>query len=319
MPPMCTYSSEDNGLVKNFHRVHYGSRAIGGTGLIILEATAVTPNGRISNKDLGIWSDGHIDGLQSLTEIIHEYGAKAAIQLGHAGRKSDSGDEVIVSASPIRHSERYKEPIELTKSDIGDLVIKFKEAARRAQIAGFDALEIHAAHGYLIHQFLSPISNKRKDEYGGSIENRTRFLKEILGSIHSVWPKERPIIVRFSATDYKEGGINGDEIVNIIKETQDQFDIAHISTGGLVDTEINVYPGYQIPFAEKVKKECNIPTIAVGLIENYNQIEEILSNQRADLVALGRHLLRDPYAPLHMAIKKGINIDLPKSYERAYK
>ncbi|OLS03687.1 NADPH dehydrogenase NamA [Tissierella creatinophila] len=319
MAPMCTYSSDEDGLVKDFHRVHYGSRAIGGTGLIIVEAAAIIPNGRISNRDLGIWDDNHIEGLKSLVENVHEYDSKIAIQLAHAGRKSDSEDEYIVAPSEILHSENYKLPYELKSCDIKDLIIRFKDGARRALEAGFDAIEIHAAHGYLIHEFLSPITNKRVDEYGGSLGNRTRFLKEILLAIKEVWPKEKPILVRFSATDYKQGGIDKDEIVDIINEVKEYFDIAHISTGGLVDVDINTFPGYQVSFAERVKKKCSIPTISVGLIENFNQIEEILSNNRSDLVALGRKLLRDPYAPLHMAYDQNIDIDFPLQYKRAYR
>lgn len=319
MPPMCTYSSDENGFVQDFHRVHYGSRAIGGTGLIIIEATAIIPNGRISNRDLGIWNDNHIEGLKSLVENVHAYDSKIAIQLAHAGRKSDSGDEYIVAPSDIRHSEEYKFPHELKSCDIKDLIRKFKDSARRSLEAGFDAIEIHAAHGYLIHEFLSPLSNKRVDEYGGSLGNRTRFLKEILLSIKEVWPREKPIFVRFSATDYKQGGIDKNEIIDIINEVKEYFDIAHISTGGLVDVDINTFPGYQVSFAERVKKKCNIPTIAVGLIESFNQIEEILSNDRSDLVALGRKLLRNPYTPLHMATDQNIEIDFPYQYKRAFK
>lgn len=319
MPPMCTYSSDNEGFVKNFHRMHYGSRAIGGASLLILEATAVIKNGRISDRDLGIWDDAHIEGLKSIVDNIHPYGAKAGIQLAHAGRKSESGDEYIVAPSPISHSYKYRRPRELSKEDIGELVEHFKMAARRADEAGFDTIEIHAAHGYLIHEFLSPITNKREDEYGGSLENRTRFLNEILEEVQKVWPSEKPIFVRFSASDYKEGGIDKDEIVKIIDKSKNNFDIAHISSGGLVDTHIDVFPGYQVEFANTVRKKCNIPTIAVGLIENFNQVEDILSNERADLVALGRELLRRPYAPLDMAYNNNIDIDFPSQYRRAFR
>lgn len=319
MPPMCMYSSDESGEVKHFHKIHYGSRAIGGTGLIILEATAVIANGRISNRDLGIWDDKQVEGLKSLVDLIHENGAKAAIQLAHAGRKSDSGNDYIVAPSPISHSDKYDHPRELGQADIADLVERFKKGAKRSLEAGFDALEIHAAHGYLIHQFLSPISNKRVDEYGGSLENRTRFLKEILMAIEEVWPKEKPIIVRFSATDYTEGGIDLDEIVAIIKEVKEHFDIAHISSGGLVDARMNIFPGYQLNFAEIVKRRCDMPTISVGIIENFSQVEEALSNNRCDLVALGRQLLRDPYTPLRMAYEERAKIEFPLQYERGFR
>lgn len=319
MAPMCTYSSDGDGFVKDFHRIHYGSRAIGGVGLIILEATAIVPNGRISNVDLGIWDDKHVEGLKSLVEYVHPYGSKIGIQLAHAGRKSDSGDEYIVAPSPISHSDEYKHPQELTTCEIKELVESFKEGARRANEAGFDVIEIHAAHGYLIHEFLSPITNKRVDEYGGSLGNRTRFLTEILLAVKERWPKEKPVFVRFSATDYEKGGIDKEDIIDIINEVKDCFDMAHISTGGLVDTAIDVYPGYQVKFAESIKKRCEIPTISVGLIENFNQIEELLSNNRSDLVALGRKLLRDPYAPLHMAYDENIDIEFPAQYRRAFR
>lgn len=319
MPPMCMYSSDGTGLVKDFHRVHYGSRAVGGTGFIIVEATAVIPNGRISNRDLGIWSDDHIEGLKSLVDNVHQYDSKIAVQLAHAGRKSESGDEFIVAPSAIRHSDHYKNPQELTSKGIKNLVDQFKHGARRSLEAGFDSIEIHAAHGYLIHEFLSPITNKRDDEYGGSLENRTRFLREILVAVKEVWPNEKPIIVRFSGTDYAEGGIDKDEIINIINATKDFFDIAHISSGGLVDVDLEVFPGYQVKLADSIKSECNIPTIAVGLIEDFNQIEEILANDRADLVALGRKLLREPYAPLHMAYTEGADIEYPEQYKRSFK
>ena len=319
MPPMCMYSSDESGMVKDFHKVHYASRAVGGTGFIIVEATAIIPNGRISNRDLGIWSDEHIEGLKSLVENVHQYDTKIAVQLAHAGRKSESGDEFIVAPSAIAHSGDYQNPQALTIKGIANLVDGFKHGARRALEAGFDSIEIHAAHGYLIHEFLSPITNKREDEYGGSLENRTRFLREILAAVKEVWPSEKPIIVRFSGTDYAEGGIDKDEIVNIINSTKDLFDIAHISSGGLVDVDIDVFPGYQVDLADSVKRECNIPTIAVGIIENFNQIEEILANDRADLVALGRKLLREPYAPLHMAYSQGADIEYPQQYKRSFR
>lgn len=318
MPPMCTYSADREGFVKDFHRMHYASRAIGATGLIILEATAVVPNGRISSRDLGIWEDDHVEGLRSIVENVRPYGAKIGIQLAHAGRKSESGDEFIVAPSAIAHSDKYQSPRQLETADIDNLVYSFKNAAKRSLDAGFDVIEVHAAHGYLIHQFLSPLTNKREDKYGGSFENRIRFLREILLALREVWPGEKPIFVRFSASDYKEGGIDLEETIKIINELKDLFDMAHISSGGLVDTYIETYPGYQVDFSDRIRRECNIPTIAVGLIENFNQIEEILSNERADLVALGRKLLRDPYAALHMAVEKDIEIDIPEQYKRAF-
>lgn len=318
MPPMCTYSSDGEGMVKNFHMVHYGSRAIGGVGLIIVEATAVVPNGRISSRDLGIWSDDHVPRLKSLVGQSRSSGAKMAIQLAHAGRKCTSDDEYIVAPSPIRLDEESRVPRELSVDEIKELVVSFTEAARRSDEAGFDVIEIHAAHGYLIHEFLSPITNKRTDEYGGSLENRTRFLKEILTSIKEVWPEEKPIFVRVSADDYAEGGIDVVEMVKIINEVKENIDMVHVSTGGLIPVKFDVYPGYQVDHSQIIRSGCNIPTIAVGLIKEYDHIEEILYNGRADLVALGRPLLRDPYFVLNMAYDNNLEIKYPKQYERGF-
>lgn len=318
MPPMCMYSSDEEGMVKEFHEVHYISRAIGGVGLIILEATGVLPNGRITSNDLGIWSDDHIPGLKSLVNKAKVYGSKMAIQLAHAGRKCTSNDEYIVAPSPIRLSEDYRIPRELTKDEIKEIVLAFREAAIRADESGFDTIEIHGAHGYLIHEFLSPITNKRTDEYGGSLENRTRFLKEILKSVKKIWPEEKPIILRVTADDYHEDGINKEEMVKIINEVKEDLDMVHVSTGGLISVKFDIFPGYQVKHSETIKRECNIPTIAVGLIQEYDQIEEILYNDRADLVALGRAILRDPHIVLNMAHDNDLEISYPKQYERGY-
>lgn len=319
MPPMCMYSSDREGYVKDFHKVHYAARALGGVGLIIMEATAVVANGRISNRDLGIWDDSHIEGLASIVSKSKVYGAKMCIQLAHAGRKSDSGDEYIVGPSAIKHSDDYQMPRELSKEGIKDIVLAFREGARRANEAGFDAIEIHGAHGYLIHEFLSPISNKRRDEYGGTIENRVRFLREILHSVKEVWPNEKPIILRVSADDYVDGGINKEEMIKIINLVKEDLDVVHVSSGGIQDTRINIFPGYQVTHAETIKNECNIPVIAVGLIKDFDHVEEIVSNNRADLVALGRELLRNPFFVLEMAQSRNIeDFPYPKQYERGF-
>ena len=318
MPPMCMYSSDESGLVKNFHRTHYGARALGGVGLIILEATAITKNGRISSKDLGIWSDDHILGLRALVSECHAYGAKMAIQIAHAGRKSMSSDVNCVAPSSIPFNEKYKTPEELSKSDIELIVKQFQDGAKRALAADFDLLEIHGAHGYLIHEFLSPLTTKRIDAYGGPLENRTRFLKEILSAVKKVWPSDKPLILRVSADDYTEGGLTPYDMVNIINEVKDYIDMVHVSTGGLVETKYHVYPGYQVTHSEIIKSKCNIPTIAVGLIEEFDHIEDIINNNKADLVALGRPLLRQPSLVVNMAYEKDINL-CPKQYERAYR
>lgn len=318
MPSMCMSAADSKGRVGDFHHTHYVNRALGGVGLIVTESIAIEANGRISNRDLGIWSDDHIPGLKSIVDKCQAYGTKMAIQLSHAGRKSSSDDEYIVAPSAIRHSDKYKEPRELSRDDIQDLLISYKEAARRANEAGFDILEIHGAHGYLIHQFLSPLTNERRDEYGGSFENRLRFLKEVLYSVKEVWPEEKPIILRVSATDYVEGSIDEKVMVKIINEIKDSIDAVDVSTGGLVNTKIRSYPGYQVPYAEIIRRECQIPTITAGLIRTFEQIEEILSNDRADLVALGRKLLSDPYFVLNSAHEHKQEIDYPNSYMAVY-
>lgn len=318
MAPMCMYSSDESGRVKDFHRVHYGSRALGKIGLILLEATAVIPNGRISSGDLGIWRDDHISGLKSIVDFVHTTDSKIGIQLAHAGRKSASNDEYIVAPSPIQHSKEYKEPRQLSVEDIQGLVKSFTDATIRADKAGFDTIELHGAHGYLIHEFLSPITNKRDDHYGGSLQNRTRFLKEILESITQVWPSEKPILLRVSADDYKEGGIDKEEMVKIINEVKSYIDMVHVSSGGLINVKFPVYPGYQVLHAEAIKHKCGLPTIAVGLIDSFEHIEDILGNNRSDLVAMGRALLRDPNFVLNMAHKHNLELDYTEQYKRGY-
>ncbi|MCR3954956.1 MAG: NADPH dehydrogenase NamA [Gudongella sp.] len=319
MPPMCMYSSDDTGAVKEFHKMHYGARAIGGVGLIIQEATAVEPRGRISDRDLGLWSDDHIPGVKDLVEIIKGYGARAGIQLAHAGRKSESASDNPVAPSAIPFSEDYRTPRDLTMDEINEVVQSFRDAARRALIAGYDLLEIHAAHGYLIHEFLSPITNRREDMYGGSLVNRTRFLREVLHAVKEVWPEDKPLIIRVSATDYLPGGIDGDEIVRIVDQVKDLIHMVHVSTGAIAPANMNLYPGYQVQYAEKIKRECGTPTIAVGLIKEMDQVEEILQNGRADLVALGRELLRNPNWVLNNIHSHGIEARYPDQYFRAYR
>ena len=324
MPPMCMYSADDSGDTKghvnDFHMTHYISRAIGGVGLIIVEATGITPNGRISSNDLGIWSDSHIEGLKKLVDGAKKYDTKIGIQLSHAGRKCESDDEYIVAPSPIRYSQKYREPRELSKENIKEVIEQFKQAARRADEAGFDTIEIHGAHGYLISEFLSPLSNKREDEYGGSTENRSRFLKEVLEAIQEVWPKEKAILLRVSAHDYIEDGMDKEEMAKIINLVKSYIDIVHVSTGGVAKLpgKIYTYPGYQLSHCEYIKKETNMPTIAVGLIDSYELVEEILANNRADLVAIGRGILRDPYYVLNTAYELGVRDIYPEQYMRGY-
>jgi NADPH2 dehydrogenase len=317
MAPMCMYSSHnEDGKIENWHRTHYVSRAVGGAGLIIQEATAVTPQGRISPQDLGIWSDDHIDGLSGLVNLIKEQGAKTGIQLAHAGRKAVlEGD--IIAPSAIPFNDEMKTPLEMTSEDIKETIAAFVKGAERARKAGFDVIEIHGAHGYLINEFLSPLSNTRTDEYGGSAENRYRFLREVIDGIKEIW--NGPLLVRVSAKDYREDGLDVEDYVVFARWMKEQgIDLIDVSSGAVVPARIPVYPGYQVTLAETIKKDALIPTGAVGLITSGLQAEEILQNERADLILLGRELLRDPYWPRSAAKELNQEIQAPKQYERGW-
>lgn len=332
MSPMCQYSSVD-GHATDWHLVHLGSRAVGGAGLIIQEATAVSPEGRISPGDMGLWSDAHIGKLTSIVSFIHQQGSVAGIQLAHAGRKAscrepwnggkqlkkDEGGWQTVAPSAIAFHETEETPLALDTPGIAKVISDFQHAAERAVKIGYRVLEIHAAHGYLLHEFLSPLSNKRTDAYGGSFENRTRLLLEIVDSIHHVWPSSLPLFVRISATDWTENGWNIHESVQLAGILRAKgVDLIDCSSGGLVPgVKIPVTPGYQVPFAAQVKQEAKILTGAVGLITDANQAEEILKNQQADLIVMARQMLRDPYFPLHAAQELNDNITWPVQYERA--
>ncbi|WP_057765762.1 NADPH dehydrogenase NamA [Cytobacillus praedii] len=317
MAPMCMYSCpNEDGMVENWHKTHYTSRAVGQVGLIILEATAVTPQGRISPNDLGIWSDDHIAGLKELTDLMKEHGAATGIQLAHAGRKAVLEGEII-APSALAFNEKMKQPKEMTIEEIQETIDSFKQGAERAQKAGFDIIEIHGAHGYLINEFLSPLSNQRTDEYGGSPENRYRFLREIIEAIKTVW--DGPLFVRVSAHDYHEKGLTAKDYVQFGKWMKEQgIDLIDVSSGAVVPARIHTYPGYQVKFSEKIKEEAGIPTGAVGLITAPLHAEEILQNDRADLIFLARELLRDPYWPRTAAKELGVNIESPKQYERGW-
>ena len=318
MPPMCMYQATADGFPTLFHIGHYASRALGGAGLIIVESTAVTPGGRITDRDLGVWDDRQVSGLRRIVDVCHGYGTKVALQISHAGRKSTSASGIPLAPSAIPFDGDHREPSELTREQIREIVSSFRDAAARADRAGFDALEIHGAHGYLIHEFLSPLSNRRTDEYGGSLENRVRFLEEILEAAHEVWPADKPLWLRISAADYEPGGIDGDMMVQIVNRIKPRIDLVHVSSGGLLPVAVCDYPGYQIALSEKIRNGCGIPTITVGLITSAEMAEEILQNGRADLVALGRELLRNPYFPIHAAQKAGIAGYVPESYRRAF-
>jgi 2,4-dienoyl-CoA reductase-like NADH-dependent reductase (Old Yellow Enzyme family) len=331
--PMCEYSSLEDGYANDWHLVHLGSRAVGGAALVMQEATSVSEQGRITLKDLGIYKDGHIEKLKQITGFIHAQGAVAGIQLAHAGRKAShnapwegakqlslgEGGWETVSASTIPFTDAEVPPVALSKSGIQKVVEDFASAAARALEAGYKLIEIHAAHGYLIHQFLSPFSNARDDAYGGSFENRIRLLLEIIEAILKVWPGNLPLFVRISSTDWAAGGWDIDQSVRlsgILKKKG--VDLIDCSSGGtLGGAKIPLGPGYQVPFAEKIKKETGILTGAVGLITSAEQAEEILIKGQADMILLARELLRDPYFPLHAALALGEEIKWPSQYERA--
>lgn len=317
MAPMCMYESDgEDGRVTDWHRIHYPSRAVGGSGLIMLEATAVQPQGRISARDLGIWEDSHVEGLTELVRLIKISGAKTAIQLAHAGRKATVEGE-IQAPSPLPFNENYKTPVEMAKQEIKETVNAFKQGAIRSDQAGFDVIELHAAHGYLINEFLSPLTNKRTDEYGGSAENRYRFLREIIDAVNEVWQK--PLFVRISAHDYTDGGMTPELYIEMASWMKQQgVDLIDVSSGALVPANIPVYPGYQVKFAETLRQGANIPTGAVGLITSPLQAEEILQNDRADMVFLARELLRDPYWPYRASKELGAEIEAPVPYKRGW-
>lgn len=317
MAPMCMYESEnEDGKVTDWHRIHYPSRAVGGSGLIILEATAVQPQGRISARDLGIWEDSHIEGLSELVGLMKKFDAKTGIQLAHAGRKATIKGE-IHAPSALPFNENYKTPAEMSKADIEETVEAFRSAAIRSDRAGFDVIEIHAAHGYLLNEFLSPLTNKRTDEYGGTSENRYRFLREVIDAVNEVWNK--PLFVRISAHDYTEGGMTPEHYLEMAGWMKQQgVDLIDVSSGALVPAKIPVYPGYQVKFAEAIKQGAEIATGAVGLITSPLHAEEILQNGRADLIFLARELLRDPYWPYRASKELGAEIEAPVPYKRGW-
>lgn len=319
MPPMCMYSSDDSGLVKPFHVVHYGARAQGGVGLIIVEATAVVPEGRISNADLGIWSDDHIEGLKSLVDIVHHFGAKIAIQLGHAGRKTGTGKGF--SASNIAFNKKYPEPFEMNHAQIQDAIDAFAKGSERAQKAGFDLIEIHGAHGYLINQFLSPLVNKRTDDFGCKPRFNLSFLTGIIRAIKEVY--SGPVALRISGDEYEQQGLHPEDHVKIIKALNDnpqtQVDFVDVSSGGVTTAvpDIAFVAGYQVPFAAKIREQVGIPVLTGGLITTPTQMEAILDKGEADFVWLGRELLRNPYWSLKAAELQKIDCSPPSQYKRA--
>jgi 2,4-dienoyl-CoA reductase-like NADH-dependent reductase (Old Yellow Enzyme family) len=331
--PMCQYSSTD-GLANEWHLVHLGCRAVGGAGLVMTEACAVLPEGRISPDDLGIWSDAHIEPLARCARFIAAHGAVPGMQLAHAGRKAstsspwkghnplsetEGGWRPVVAPSPIPFDAKYPEPAALTVAEIPGIVTAFAQAARRALQAGFRLLEIHSAHGYLLHEFLSPLSNRRTDAYGGPLENRTRLVREVVQAVRRVWPENLPLFIRISATDWVEGGwdiAQSVELARLVKPLG--VDLVDCSSGNLVPgATIPFAPGFQVPFAERIRREAGLPTAAVGLIREASQADQIIRQGQADIVLLARQMLREPYWPLKAARELGVKIDWPAQYTRA--
>lgn len=330
--PMCQYSCTD-GFATDWHLVHLGSRAVGGAAAVIAEATAVSPEGRISPVDLGIWKDEHIASLARIAAFIREQGAVPGIQIAHAGRKASvrrpweggggvpdsEGGWTPVAPSPLAFDKTYRMPVELDERGIRGIVDAFANAARRAARAGFQMLEIHGAHGYLIHEFLSPLTNQRTDDYGGSLENRTRFACEVAGAVREAWPAELPLLVRISATDWVGGGWSIEQSVELGRRlARLGADLIDCSSGGTVPgAKIPMEPGYQVPFAQVIRREAGILTGAVGMITGARQADEIVREGKADLVLMAREFLRQPYWPIHAARELGQEIAWPAQYLRA--
>jgi len=332
--PMCQYSCVD-GLPTHWHLVHLGSRAVGGAGLVMAEATAVEARGRISPGDTGLWSDAHTEAFKPIAAFIKEQGAVPAIQLAHAGRKASASAPWInkgaqlskseggwdtIAPSAIPFYEKDRAPHEMTVDEIKGIVELFGHAAKRSLDAGFEIVELHGAHGYLMNEFLSPLTNHRTDEYGGPFENRLRFLKEVTAAVRSEWPEHLPLFLRISASDWAEGGWTADDSVHLAKTVKAWgIDLVDCSSGAVVPhAKIPAAPGFQVPFADRVKNEGGILSGAVGLITEPHQANEIITKGQADLVLMARQFLRDPYWPLHAAKALGVDVKLPVQYERAF-
>jgi len=331
--PMCQYSSED-GFANDWHLVHLGSRAVGGAGLVMMEATAVEARGRISPGDQGIWKDKHISFLTRIATFLRDRGAVAGIQLAHAGRKAsvrapweggaqiplEEGGWEPVAPSPIPFRADDRAPHELSREEIHEIVEAFAAGTRRALHAGFQLVEIHAAHGYLAHEFLSPLSNQRQDEYGGSFENRIRFTLEVTEAVRAAWPEDLPVFLRISAMDWAPGGWTLDDSVELARRVgQMGVDLIDCSSGGLAyHQKIELGPGYQVPFAERIRREAGILTGGVGLITTAEQADEIVRSGKADLVLMAREMLRDPYFPLRAAKTLGVSFAPAIQYGRAF-
>lgn len=317
--PMCMYSAfAEDGRPTEWHKIHLGSRAVGGAGLIVTEATAVEARGRISANDLGLWNDNQTEAFAPITKFMADNGAVPAIQLAHAGRKAEVSGSI--GPSPLAFSDKYAIPREMSLADIETAVQAFRAATLRALEAGFQVVELHAAHGYLLHEFLSPISNRRTDAYGRSFENRIRFPLEVVTAVREVWPADLPLFVRISATDWADGGWDVDQSVEFSRRVKSLgVDLIDVSSGALTPNQhIVVGPGYQVPFAAQIRKEAGILTGAVGLITEAQQANEIVTSGQADAVLIGRKSLRDPYFPLQAALELGAESIIPTQYTRGW-
>lgn len=315
MPPMCMYSATD-GMANDFHIIHYATRAMGQMGLIILESTGVLENGQISNQDLGIWKDEQIKPLSWVVNRVKGFGSMVGIQLNHAGRRAHDTENRF--APSMIAFGKMPLPKAMSIDDIEDVKKAFKEGARRCLEAGFDFIEIHAAHGYLLHSFLSPLSNHRTDKYGGSLENRSRLLYEVIEEVRSVWPLKKPLGIRISYYDYDLNGLHAKDLVEVINGIEEgMIDVVNVSTGGILQVKVDDYPGYQLPGAKAIKKATQQSVIAGGLINDASFANNILKENEADLIYFGRLSLKDPYFPLRFSKLLGADIPWMKQYERA--
>ena len=323
MSPMCMYSAGEDGIATDFHLAHLAARATGGVGLVITEATAVEARGRISPNDLGLWNDTQIEPLARIVRLCKSQGATVCTQLAHAGRKAWTptkgvGPAPAVAPSAIPFDGDWVVPHELARDELDGILSAYRAATQRAMQAGFDGIEIHSAHGYFLHEFLSPISNRRTDEYGGALDNRVRMLLRVVDTVRAALPGSQPLIVRLSCTDYVQGGLTIEDQVQVARWLREHgVDLVDCSSGGSTPALPSVGPGYQVPYAERIRHEAGIATMSVGLITTPEMAEEIVRNGRADVVAMGRELLRTPYWPLHAARVLGYDLPWPKQYQRA--
>ncbi len=315
VPPMCTYQAQ-SGEVNQFHHTHYGAMALGQPGLIIVEATGVTPEGRISEQDLGLYTEYQAEKMKSFVDEVRHFGTPLAIQLNHAGRKSTTNDPTKYAPSSIRFDESFRTPKTMTKDDIARIVEAFAQSAKYAAAVGFDALELHAAHGYLLHQFLSPLSNQREDEYNGTYRARLKFLREVLAAVKSEWPAEKALLLRISADDYHADGNGLAEYQEMMKAIAKEIDILDVSSGGAIPIQPHVYPGYQLKYAKALREATQLPVIAAGLLQEYDLAQFAIESGHTDFVALGRSMLTNPHLPIALARQSGQRLLQMKPYNK---